>query len=864
MLFCKKLAWSLLVVSLFSYCMAASIEDYATIEAYVGEDEIPVYAFGYTYIYGQSPDLLDGIVMQKDNNNPITKLKLKKSWEIESNYCGSTPAREPKTMWNDDQPLLPVHLIDSDVLTSWSSRGMTAADLQKEWIRIDLAKETIIEEVALVGSSGGPGMNIGKSFPGHLTVKISTDGKDWQTVYDNSQYTPQKDGRNVISFKVAPAKMVWFIGDGFERVGNWGPAFSVAEVEVIDDKGNNVASIQRGGAVQVSTTYYGYGMDRYTQEMLWPVQYDLGFKWTRVGYDMGTYLWSYVEREKGKLQIDAKSDAAITDAYNNGVNVILCLDKGNWLYRNPPRKTDWKKSRVYEMMETYYDHQGWPHESDELMQGYLNYIDYMVRHFKDRVTYFEICNEWQQIGIDNYCKILNASVDTIKKVDPDAKIMLGSTGGFDRQAILQCLGAGSPSGIKNHALEIHGMHIVRPKNISAKNVMVTVDAQANAEAGIVLRFKDDRNFVLAIYSPPHQAIYFHERTDGNWGGMISPVHYDQLEPGIKLKASVEGNMAKFSVSDGQNTYETSHQIQAFHEAGDIGLFHNLVPEQRFDNFVAKDLSGMSLFEDDFNRPDETPKNWDMGDSAFVNPRKIAHLIDAIGWHPWYQADPSSHAYRHYAKDVIRLKELCELTGFTGAYIASEWTWMSPYPRPDTGELPADNWCSEMQKAKYSARLMTTHTCVSVVSLFNETFQSGRVERDCNLFRNTSFQVDPITPTQPQPIYYVLRNISTVLDGFEPSIFDVELSTDNDIECHTLQRNDDELMLTTWIPGRTTDDIVELESDITLSKLNIKQAFVLDVFNGTRQELNIKTKNNNTLIENIRIKDYPVFIQLIRK
>ena len=26
-----------------------SIEDYATIEAYVGKDEIPVYAFGFTY-----------------------------------------------------------------------------------------------------------------------------------------------------------------------------------------------------------------------------------------------------------------------------------------------------------------------------------------------------------------------------------------------------------------------------------------------------------------------------------------------------------------------------------------------------------------------------------------------------------------------------------------------------------------------------------------------------------------------------------------------------------------------------------------------------------------------------------------------
>ena len=40
----RKIVCSILVVSMFSFCQAVSIEDYATIEAYVGEDEIPVYA----------------------------------------------------------------------------------------------------------------------------------------------------------------------------------------------------------------------------------------------------------------------------------------------------------------------------------------------------------------------------------------------------------------------------------------------------------------------------------------------------------------------------------------------------------------------------------------------------------------------------------------------------------------------------------------------------------------------------------------------------------------------------------------------------------------------------------------------------
>jgi len=657
------------------------IEDYATVEARC--DGIPVYAFGYTYVYGVSPDLLPGTILQEDNRNPMVKLRPKKSWEINHNLCGSTPAREPKTMWNDDQPLLPIHLIDGDPETAWSSRGGTCPDTHPEWIRIDLPAESVVSSIALVCSEQGPGahgqcgsgLKPGKALPGELTVKLSRDAKQWDTVYENANFSGPEAGPTVVEFPAQSAKQVWIIGRKLRPVQNWGPCFSVGEVQVRSPSGENLALVSRGAGVTVSSTYYGYGMDRFTQAMLWPLQYDLGFKWTRVGYDMGMYLWQYVEREKGKLQIDPRADEAISDAWRNGVKVILCLDKANWLYHDPPRKVDWTEARTREMMETYYDHPGWPDASPEMLAGWLRYVDYMVRHFKDRVAYLEICNEWQGIGAERYIELVKATIPVIKTAAPEARIMLGSTTGFDREAILACLRAG-----------------------------------------------------------------------------------------------------------------------------------------------------------------------------------LAPHLDVVAWHPFYQTDPDAPAYRSYRDDVKAFKLQCAALGFTGRYAATEWTWAAPYPG-------TAQWCSEMQKAKYAAQLMTAHCGMDIISLYNETFQTGKIDWDVTLLRNSSFQVDPITPAQPQPIYYALRTLSTVLDDFRPAEFPIQLSSKVERDCYRFARGEKELLVAVWIPGRASDGVREEKCHVTFPGLRVKSASAIDTMNGTEQRLEFGHRGGDTVVEGLLIKDYPVCIQV---
>ena len=864
-----------------------TIEDYATIEAYV--DGVPVYAFGYTYIYGQSPDLLDGVIIQKDNANPITKLKLKKSWEIKSNYCGSTPAREPKTMWNDDQPLLPIHLIDGDPETAWSSRGMGVDGIQPEWIRIDLPAEATVSSVVLVCCQKGPWgpMKVGKALPGDLTVKLSTNGKDWDIVYENPHFIGSDSGATEVKFEPSRAKMIWVIGARLPRIGNWGRSFSIGQLEVRTPAGDNLALVSRGAGVQVSTTYLGYGMDRFTQDMLWPIQYDLGFKWTRVGYDIGLYLWSYVEREKGVLQVDAASDRAITEAANNGVNVIMCLDKGNWLYHDPPRKTDWKKSRIYEMMETYYDHQGWPNTSEKLIQGYSDYVAYMVRHFKGRVKYFEILNEWtHSMAPKDYVLFLDRIIPAIKKANPQARIMLGSA--HPHRAELEeaegvIVGLDKIKRSLKTQIEINGKRL--PMGCG-----VVCDKVINASAGT------DRTRRAIYTCPPWKDLPAKVGSGSRLTRISFPVAIPEsdcyLNLYVGLRKEVEGKSDGFSVSIRVDDIVLG---QVDYQKTDTGWFplsiplkawknQNITPElviqagpnddPSYDQVLLGDIevanSPLSGNPENLNTQ---PADWasslanliggierqvilDCLDSG--NP-KLATRIDAIGWHPWYQTDPDSPRYRNYRRDFQEFKRDCQTAGFQGEYIASEWSWMAPYPVSKESESPTHFPCTEQLKAKYSAQLMTAHAGLGIVSLYNETFQTGRIERDVTLLRNSSFQVDPITPAQPQAIYYVFRNISTILDGYEPEDFPVEFTSEKELDCYTFGKDNKSKMFAAWIPGRTIDGIVESKTDITLPGLRCKTAIVMDSFNGTKQELMIEHKGQDTLIRNMQIKDYPVFI-----
>ena len=66
----------------------------------------------------------------------------------------------------------------------------------------------------------------------------------------------------------------------------------------------------------------------------------------------------------------------------------------------------------------------------------------MVRKYADRVTFFEIGNEWKWFAIDHieqYSLLLRRTIPVVRAAAPSARIMLGSTSGLDAVSMLGCL-----------------------------------------------------------------------------------------------------------------------------------------------------------------------------------------------------------------------------------------------------------------------------------------------------------------------------------------------------------------------------------------------------------------------------------------
>ena len=414
-------------------------------------DGVPVYSFGDTFIYGLGPNLVAPQSLQEGNDAEMRKIRPKKSWEITTNTMGATSPRVPRTELYDDQPFPGVHLIDDDPETCWMSRGQNQPDVEPVWVRLDLPKEDKISSIVLIPRADGQGL------PEHLVVEVSRDAWHWDSVFaGNPSEIPQGSGGRNVSFEARPVKQVRLTAskcsevaapDQYgEKTWTFSFCFSLAGVEVRNESGANLALVSRGAGVTVSSTTRGFGDEKILHDQLWPVHYDLGLKWVRVAYWDSVLNWLYVEREKGVLRIDPLADQTITECHQNGISVVLCLAYGNWLYTPQGRRPHPKQ-----IIETPWE-MAPPPTTPPMLEGYKNFVRFMVRHFRDRVRYFEIWNEphgkyaWgNKPNPVEYATLVKEIAPIIRQEAPHAKILHADVGyrpGRDGDFLETCLKEG--------------------------------------------------------------------------------------------------------------------------------------------------------------------------------------------------------------------------------------------------------------------------------------------------------------------------------------------------------------------------------------------------------------------------------------
>jgi hypothetical protein len=151
---------------------------------------------------------------------------------------------------------------------------------------------------------------------------------------------------------------------------------------------------------------------------------------------------------------------------------------------------------------------------------------------------------------------------------------------------------GSPTQRKDgHLVGTKGMVTVL-ENVDATNLMASVDAHSDAEAGIILRFHDADNYLVALYAPSLKAIYLQERKSGVWGSQLGRVAVPEIGPKMRLTAAVCGDDMALAMTDGKRTYSTPTVNVNNTEERKVGLWlFQIGDHQQYDHF---ELSRLQL------------------------------------------------------------------------------------------------------------------------------------------------------------------------------------------------------------------------------------------------------------------------------
>lgn len=216
---------------------------------------------------------------------------------------------------------------------------------------------------------------------------------------------------------------------------------------------------------------------------------------------------------------------------------------------------------------------------------------------------------------------------------------------------------------------------------------------------------------------------------------------------------------------------------------------------------------------------------------------ILPLVDVISWHPFYGVSPehSSDFYYTYPAIVQKIKDIATAHGFKGSYRADEILYRSPDCYwCDPGD-PSD---SNVIAAKYYARGI----------ILNLGMDLG-----VGVAGSSSIRL---------PSYKITQNLCTIMAGAKSVDLPVKI-TGNAIQIkhYGFSLPNGEKLIALWNDGVAVDDDPGISSALSIPGYSDWDATGIDILNGIEQKLITGNENNNLVIQNLLIKDYPVIVRL---
>jgi len=153
----------------------------------------------------------------------------------------------------------------------------------------------------------------------------------------------------------------------------------------------------------------------FSKEDAWVLSHrhnSLGLKWHRISIDM--FDWNEVEDTRffSKYTITSLQDRFIREASEDGFTILYTI-----VYWDDEIQTDGNYSRF---------------QTEEEIQRYLEYIQFIVEHFKGYIQYYALLNEpniglgtQQYVESSDYINMVRLAVPIIRQADPEAKIIIG-------------------------------------------------------------------------------------------------------------------------------------------------------------------------------------------------------------------------------------------------------------------------------------------------------------------------------------------------------------------------------------------------------------------------------------------------------